>query len=365
MEKEIKPSECGVTPSLFLQWRSPRFGELNPTRMDNKVWEWLIRSKKGAYQATQLLNGPSPIDAGATWCFDRFGQTSTKLPDGRLIYIAGEHEDYYDPDFNIYNDVVIINQDDSIEIYTYPEDLFPPTDFHTATLVGNTIVIIGSLGYSEKRILGETQIFLLSIDDFKLRKINSSGISPGWIHSHKAVLSIDEKSITVEKGKIDLGNDTSLIENIDDWKLDLSDWKWERLTERKWKRWDVKRCDRKNNHLWEIRQALWDQEVNWKVEHEKAMRELSKELGESPEIELVKFLYNPEIHHQKLPEKDDEYEVYRIIINDVIVRYVEEHHTIQITVEGDLSERIIEILKSDVLKKLSKLEKTECEIILI
>ncbi|KAK4148918.1 hypothetical protein C8A00DRAFT_19337 [Chaetomidium leptoderma] len=130
--------------------------------------------------------GPEPV-----FCFCRFGRTETKLPDGRIVYIAGEHEDYYDPDFNIYNDVVVVHRhgavqeteqteegtgaddagsenemsDDSdydkeywedlkrekikedletaalaagvdpadIQIYGYPADVFPATYFHTAT----------------------------------------------------------------------------------------------------------------------------------------------------------------------------------------------------------------------------------------
>ena len=64
-----------------------------------------------------------------------------------MICIAGEHEDYYDPDFCIYNDVVVLGLDGSVEIYGYPKDVFPPTDFHTATLVGDRVIVIGRLGY--------------------------------------------------------------------------------------------------------------------------------------------------------------------------------------------------------------------------
>ena len=42
------------------------------------------------------------------WSWQRFGRTSTALPDGRVIHIAGEHEDFYDPDFCIYNDVMVV-----------------------------------------------------------------------------------------------------------------------------------------------------------------------------------------------------------------------------------------------------------------
>ncbi|MGK7873956.1 MAG: hypothetical protein AB4426_11790 [Xenococcaceae cyanobacterium] len=362
MRKEISYKEFGVTLSLFLEWRTPKFGQSNPSRMNNKVWEWLIRSRKSAYQATQDLNGPSSFDEGPTWCFDRFGQTSTKLPDGRIVYIGGEHEDYYDPDFYIYNDVVVINPDQSIEIYGYPLHIFPPTDFHSSTLINNKIVIIGSLGYPEKRILGETQVYLLNIENFEISKVNTTGAPPGWIHDHQATLSSDGKFITLEKGKIDLGDKHTLRENIDKWKLNLSHWRWERLTERKWKRWEVKRCDRQPNHLWDIRQALWCREFHWANDYKKSVKKLAKELGIEPNIDLINNLYSPEIPHQQIPDKDDEYGVYRISIDGIIVRYVEELFAVQVTVEGHLPEKLIEIIKSDMLKKISILENTECDL---
>ena len=57
------------------------------------------------------------------------GQSQTELPDGRLICVAGEHEDSYDPDFHIYNDVVVFDPSGEYEIYGYPQNVFPPTDF--------------------------------------------------------------------------------------------------------------------------------------------------------------------------------------------------------------------------------------------
>src|SRR5256885_12843446 len=116
-----------VTPELFREWRSPRFGQSNPERMNNPIWEWLIRSGFDAYSATERFNGPSALGAGPGWCFNRFGQSSTQLSDGRTVLIAGEHEDHYDPDFYIYNDVVILHPDRRMDIFGYPRKAFRPT----------------------------------------------------------------------------------------------------------------------------------------------------------------------------------------------------------------------------------------------
>jgi len=34
----------------------------------------------------------------------------------------------------------------NLKIYGYPKGVFPPTDFHTVTLVGHKIIVIGCLG---------------------------------------------------------------------------------------------------------------------------------------------------------------------------------------------------------------------------
>jgi hypothetical protein len=106
----------------------------------------------------------------------RFGRG----PDGRVVYIAGEHEDYYDPDFYIYNDVVVIDRDGSIAINGYSRDVFPPTDFHSGTLVGGAIFIIGSLGYQHQRVVGSTPVFRLDIDTMIIGPVATTG-EAHWI----------------------------------------------------------------------------------------------------------------------------------------------------------------------------------------
>mmetsp|Transcript_31216 Transcript_31216/g.28392 ORF Transcript_31216/g.28392 Transcript_31216/m.28392 type:complete len:84 (+) Transcript_31216:264-515(+) len=82
--------------------------------------------------------------------------TELELEDGKKLYISGEHEDSYDPDFLIYNDVIIQDKEGNITIYGYPKDVFPPTDFHTATRIGDDVYIIGNMGYMQERKFNET-----------------------------------------------------------------------------------------------------------------------------------------------------------------------------------------------------------------
>jgi hypothetical protein len=304
------------------------------------------------------------LDGGPGWCFDRFGQSSTTLPDGRTILIAGEHEDYYDPDFNIYNDVVIQHPDGKIDIYGYPVDAFPCTDFHTATSIGNRIIIIGNLGYPDQRKPGTTQVLILNLATLSISSVQTCGSSPGWIHRHNATLEESEDSILVRGGKIapEGGENLLLVENIDDWRLHVAGWRWERLTERLWQRWEIVGTGKRRNHLWEIQQAVWSRNVGWKEELEKQLEELAQELGKQPDLALADQLFCPPVPHEELPSADEEYNVVRIKADGIVVRYVADMHSIQMTVEGTLPPATVQALASDLRDKMAKLENAPFEL---
>ena len=82
-------------------------GTANPSVMNNPFW--MSQIGPGGLRAWDARiafgNAEDPWAASEdpVWCFRRFGATSTKLSDGRVVYIGGEHEDHYDPDFCIYN----------------------------------------------------------------------------------------------------------------------------------------------------------------------------------------------------------------------------------------------------------------------
>ena len=180
-----------ISREEFLAWRSPRTEPGGPVRLDNRLWQWLVRTGHNGYVANETFKGPSSFDAGPMWCFDRFGKSETPLPDGRVVHVGGEHEDYYDPDFFIYNDVVIVHPDRRIEIHGYGREVFPPTDFHSATLVGNGIFIVGCLGYEEQRVLGFTPVFRLDLETLDIAPVATHGEPPGWIHRHSAGLAAE------------------------------------------------------------------------------------------------------------------------------------------------------------------------------
>jgi len=346
--------------------------------MDNPLWEWLIRERWSASAANEALDGPSSVDAGPMWCFDRFGRSTTTLADGVVVEIGGEHEDHYMPDFAIYNDLVV-HTPDGIEIYGYPCSIFPPTDFHTATLVDGSIVLIGSVGYPEDRRVGETQVLSVECPGWAVSSVQCDGDPPGWISSHRAELQ-GTAAIKVSGGQLYSGG-LGLVENIDDWMLHLDGWRWERLTDRRWPRFEAYRQDGEKNHLFSLRQAQFDTQINWpslyaavaardgqeaadrleRRQREKELdrlRDLSAQLGGEPRLDLLDSLYRPSVPHEWIPEDEDEWdEVHRIRVDGVVVRYVEDMWRVQVTVEGELSAELVEIIRQDLTATLEGLER--------
>jgi hypothetical protein len=237
------------TREVYDRLGRPRFGIANPEHIDNPLWQHIILSGDHAYRTRKqfddtqtdrnagigsALSSYREHPRGPVWTWQRFGMTSTPLPNGRTVYVGGEHEDWYDQDFCIYNDVVVKHADGGIDIYGYPKDQFPPTDFHTATLVGETILLIGSLGYKDLRRPGEAQVLALDTRTFAIRQIPTSGSSPGWVSRHMAEMS-PSGTIVVYGGKVETSDGDgkrSYTDNPGTFALDLMTLAWSRIPHR-------------------------------------------------------------------------------------------------------------------------------------
>ncbi|ORX99427.1 hypothetical protein BCR34DRAFT_127070 [Clohesyomyces aquaticus] len=162
------------------------------------------------------------------WCNPgRLGQPRITLLDGTKVEIAGEHEDFYDPDFLVYNDVIVYHPDKTFTIYGYPEEDFPPTDFHTATYHpgSSSIYIIGNMSAPSGTV--ETPVYWLRTTDWKIFPLAPTGKSPGCIAQHRAELQGDE--IRVWGGRRyggGNGEEGSEVENGKAWVLRLKDLVW-------------------------------------------------------------------------------------------------------------------------------------------
>jgi hypothetical protein len=176
------------------------------------------------------------------WTFNRLGQSITTLPDGRTIYIGGEHEDSYDPDFHVYNDVIVRDPfahsdgGEGITIYGYPRDVFPPTDFHTATLVEEVdsggevtgerwIYVIGGVGYVGDVHQGNTRVYRLDLENFSMHAVDTTGTPDRGLNHHKAELlggNVIEIVTSTSRANIRKGD----LEVHKVFHLDLSNMRW-------------------------------------------------------------------------------------------------------------------------------------------
>lgn len=353
-ERKAEPPPA-IEHEEFLAWRSPREVVESPTRLDNPLWHWLVRTRHSAYSANKAFDGPSPFEAGPMWCFERFGKSETTLPDGRVVHIGGEHEDYYDPDFLIYNDVTVVGPDGCIEILGYARDVFPPTDFHSATLAGNAIVIIGCLGYPQQRSVGRTPVFRLALDSMTIGPVETSGEAPGWLQRHSAELAHDGRAVVVRGGEVWRGDQRTMQENIDTWSLDVATGRWTRLSALDWQHWTMLRVDRKPNRLYDVRQELWHREHGWE-----GLQSYWKH-DDEPDFEALAMLYRLD-ESTPPPEQGLEHNVYRVTIDGITVRFTEDRWSVQAMVEGRLSDVRLKEIKRYTLAILQQLDASEWEI---
>lgn len=345
-----------LSPDEFLAWRSPRKVTGHPTRLDNPLWHWLARTRWDAYNANNRYSGPSPFDAGPMWCFDRFGKSETALPGGSVVHIGGEHEDYYDPDFFIYNDVTVVDAAGNIAIHGYPAEDFPPTDFHSATLVGQSIIIIGCLGYGEQREAGTTPVYRLELSSMQIRKVETSGPPPGWIFKHSARLEDDGVSIVVSGGERWQGPDVPITQNIDSWSLDTAAGAWKRLTARNWQRWIVQRTDRKRSRLWDVRQAMWHRD------HAHLGLESHWQFDDQPDFAAVEMLYRLDEGVPR-PIEGKDFNTFSVVMDGLAIRFKEEGSWVEAIVEGQLAPERLDALQRHMRALLERIEASECVVI--
>lgn len=220
-----------ITPEQYAAARSPRFGRQNPEEVNEPYWNVMIRFRCSAYAARTQFKDDPVFACGRTvdpvWCADRFGQSMTFLPDGRIIEIAGEHEDGYDPDFCIYNDVFEHSPDGSMRVFCYPQEVFPPTDFHTATLVGDWIYIVGSLGYQENRKNNEITVYRLNTETFEIERVETKGSPKLQLSRHRAWLENGTKIHFADGKKLSgVGKREKFETNSQEFVLDLPTRTW-------------------------------------------------------------------------------------------------------------------------------------------
>lgn len=364
-----------ITRDQFLEQRSPSRGTANPQHMEMPVWAWLVEEGLDAYSANRKFDGPDAREAGPGWCFDRFGMSRTELSDGRVVYAGGEHEDGYDPDFYIYNDVIVRHPDGRIDIYGYPEAVFPPTDFHSATLVGDRLVLIGSLGYAGERRFGTTQVAVLDLMDMSIAMQETHGECPGWIHGADARLTEDGAAIVISGGLIQRDSEGGLLESFADYELLITTWTWRRTAEHPHQQWEVRREDHEFFSLFLLHCVAMEEEhpeIRTAAGAAGSGFDARKDLDESGvrwDRALYASLFVPPIEHTRVESDFDDGPGFgrktrsataRLNIGDAAVRYHDEMNSVVVAVEGELDPALTRTLVDDLCDKLARLHGAPC-----
>ncbi|MEO0989609.1 MAG: hypothetical protein AAFX00_01520, partial [Pseudomonadota bacterium] len=102
-------------PEVIGECCGVRRGSRNPEPYLPDFWAEQLKTGRSGFSGYQSLTGRKDPAEQPVWSFDRFGTSYTRLPDSRWVAIAGEHEDHYDPDFCIYDDVTIFDGKGGIE----------------------------------------------------------------------------------------------------------------------------------------------------------------------------------------------------------------------------------------------------------
>ena len=319
--------------------------------MTSPLLRWLVETGHSPY-STRKIFGQDGWDGAIWkgWTIDRMGMSRTVIPDGREVFVAGEHEDYYDPDFRIFNDLIVRGPGGDIEVYGYPKDILPPTDFHTATLLGGELLVVGSIGYPDQRGAGVTPVTRIEIDTWRVAGHTRTTGGPGWLCKHE-VEAVDGR-LVVRGGEV--GTD-SFRRNCDEWSLDPATLDWTRLTRNEWPQFRIGRADGDSLHVWQIDSERFRRDY----QPDKPPLEWIASLPAEPDFGALASLY--ELPGADGPPEGDEHETLltRTRVGGVPVEMYDGHPDLRVTVCGVLPERRIEEIAEHLRDRLSRIEQSE------
>jgi Ankyrin repeats (3 copies) len=213
-----------ISLEQYRSGKGQRFGLTNPELMSVDFWRSMVSNRWPASDARIEFNDLEDFN-NPIWSFDRSGQSLTELPDGRIIEIGGQQDGNYDPDFCIYNDVVVHDGQGNFQIFGYPRAVFPPTDFHTATLVGDYIYIIGRMGYYQGSNYQQTPVYRLDCRSYQIEPVVTTN-SPGWIYKHRAEY-LESGVIVITGGSIEDAKESR--KNSIEYLLNVETLVWEKI----------------------------------------------------------------------------------------------------------------------------------------
>ena len=89
------------------------------------------------------------------------------------------------------------------------------------------IWLIGSVGYSDARTPGFTPVYRLSLDNWTISKVDTTGDAPGWISRAEGTFDSATGCITLTKGSV--FESDGYVKNTETFILDVTTLQWKKV----------------------------------------------------------------------------------------------------------------------------------------
>lgn len=327
---------------------------LSPQMNSGDIFQWRMREDFSPYQIRCHLQEMGYTIKQPIWTFLlRMGQSVTELPDGTKVSIAGEYEDYYDPDFKIYNDVMIQKMNGEIQLWHYPIEQFPPTDFHTAYYdqVTHSIFLIGNLGYPENRKEDSTQVLRLNLNTLEIEKLECFGNIPSWLHHHEMKV-INQHELEFSNGHVI--KNKKYLRNLYTWRLNIRTLEWSLPKQTIFDHWTLKSEHYYGFPFFECHQLLWDEENITAEEFEQSKQKIINHLGYLPNYKVYRWLYIP-LDDAIITQDEHEYSKYISNLYGYTLWYFENDDLMQAVFPDHIPYDFQKFLLNDLVYRLKQI----------
>lgn len=138
----------------------------NPEFRTSSYYSWVIANYNLPVEIRTLYGD---AESGPVWTFNRMGMSLDVLQNGTRVYIGGHYGDMYEPDYHIYNDVVVITSGGDTVVCNYSTTVLAPICFHNTTVDETRGCIDIQRRYNGENIV--PLVYRLSLIDYSIKKM--------------------------------------------------------------------------------------------------------------------------------------------------------------------------------------------------
>ena len=269
-----------------------------------------------------------------------------------------ETQDYYFPEFKIYNDVYIKFFDGMYELWNYPEEQFPPVYEHSTLYNEHThqFYIIGGLGSGDRQCKNITEIYALDLETKDIQKIEASGESPPCLHSHKVKIW-NHDLIEMRDGYI--LHKGIAIKNVYVWYFNLKTKTWLKQESEKYQHWIIQ-SDQREELFLKISQDIlkMEEEKFYSAEFiEEHKTHIFKNYKYQPKYQLYPQLYyaHEDIYVSKIEDFPYLNIIHQCILHGQVYHCFEEYNRLEVAFGASATKEFQQFIINDLKSKLKQI----------